>query len=102
MAVFEKTTTAFKLFVSRTNVFAEVLDGTTLSSAEIVAIHDYERTGTRAGPNAGNTYKEHVLYVPNLDPENSGSAITPALFNKTMLESYARNFLRVSWYAKGT
>ena len=102
MSVFEKTETAFKIFVSRTNVFAEVLDGTTLSSAEIVPIHDYQRTGTRAGANSGNVSREHVLYVPNLDPENSGSAVTPVLFNRANLDSYPRNFLRIAWYAKGT
>ena len=103
MAVFEQTTTAFKLYVSRTNVFAEVVTGYTFPILEttVVPIHDYQRVGSRAGPNNQSQSKEHVIYVPTLDPNSSPTPITTVVFNRSNLESYARNFLRVAWYAKG-
>ena len=91
MSVFEKTTTYFKVYVKRSNVWAEVQSGPLSTQTEVVVVNDYKRESTST--------VTHVVYTPNNDPVDPSSPIP--VMDMTGVTDEPRDMLRIAWYAKG-
>ena len=91
MSVFEQSATYFKVYVKRSNVWAEVQSGPLSTQTAVAVVNDYKRDA--------NVSATHVVYVPNNDPVDILSPIP--VMDMTGVTAEPRDFLRISWYAKG-